>query len=95
MWIYILYGNLNANTVEGSQCWREIDLIKHLESEHIANICWSIDQARSTAHAIHDNAEEDKASAYSGNKVKTIRISYTWSLNLEHTENMLGTSIWI
>ena len=46
-------------------------------------------------HIIHDNAEEDKASAYSGNKVKTIRIFYTWSLTVEHMENMLGTSIWI
>lgn len=55
----------------------KLDLINHLENEHIANICWSIGQARSTAHTIHDNAEEDKASAYSGNKMKTVRISYT------------------
>jgi len=55
----------------------KLELINHLENEHIANICWSIGQAWSTAHTIHDNAEEDKASAYSGNKVKTIRISYT------------------
>lgn len=52
----------------------KIDLINHLEIEHIANRCWSFGQARSTAHTVCDNAEEDEESAYSGNKAKTTRI---------------------
>jgi hypothetical protein len=55
----------------------KLDLMHHLESEHIANICWSFGQARSTAHTICDNAEENKESAYLGNKAKTTRIPYT------------------
>lgn len=82
IWLQIQWKAINAG--------EKLDLINHLENEHIPNICWSFGQARSTGHAICDNAEEDKESAYSGNKVKTIRISYTWNLSLEHYGKHVG-----
>ena len=59
--------HIHQKAVNGGE---KLDLINHLEVEHIANICWSFGQARSTAYTICDNAEEAKESAYSGNKTE-------------------------